>query len=654
MVIGDCYLHSPRGCNNRLDEKTANRKSNNRVFDSQNNNKGGYNVGDATDKPAGNDFQKQYQMSFFQSGTVGKSTYPVEWTHQHGCGKNTEDDPIKVDCQVILQYLCQPDTLGPNQDPGKQTIRDGTSTQQNQYQQPSGAGNRNRRTLRESSGTATNRENNNNKVDRGMQESYQWIDKCAARPRNKGLFIADQNVNGDQATKTRQNPNGKISGYECAEERDYYPYWHPSPWKDAAIIVEDLSRCTELTDESFNVKPKHECVQNFNNGPEAHYSFAETEAKCNAVGGKWREFHSYLEKLTEDNGNPPTDLAGCQALARKKNIPTSKVIFEFAIFGKQRECLVKLEKPDCVLANYSRDNHLGNVDGDSLQTNVYNWELPNFPSGDNQRCAFRMRYNISTEDYSPKLDSEFNGNKSPVKQNPEEEVGLPNGQKLRLAINTAQYGRTFQDRSHVFLLKSRPNEIPNNQNLHNLVTRGKRGNIVQTYPAVEYDFVPNRLEVSTNDAVHIQWTGSNTHNNNNPAGDGQAGDDGQGKGGTDRINVVTMKDRGLNYFTPIESDDSLANNAKVLWSAKPLNKEDPIDIGIQLASAGHYSCYNCNDDDSFRKKKRSNKMDPLLNNAPASFPGMVVQFKTAKKHTYGCSRNNNFSNRSNKGEIIVK
>ena len=45
-VVGDSYLHNPRGSNNKLSENNNNVDNANRLFDSQNNNAAGYQVCD--------------------------------------------------------------------------------------------------------------------------------------------------------------------------------------------------------------------------------------------------------------------------------------------------------------------------------------------------------------------------------------------------------------------------------------------------------------------------------------------------------------------------------------------------------------------------------------------------------------------------------
>lgn len=82
-----------------------------------------------------------------------------------------------------------------------------------------------------------------------------------------------------------------------------------------------------------------------------------------------------------------------------------------------------------------------------------------------------------------------------IQQNPAVDIGATS--PLKLALNTAQYGRTFQDRSHIIQLSPRFTEaVPLDKNIYNLNIRGKRGNIVQVfitnreYFVVEEDYNP--------------------------------------------------------------------------------------------------------------------------------------------------------------------
>ncbi|XP_028418873.1 uncharacterized protein LOC114544422 [Dendronephthya gigantea] len=278
LAKGDVYMHNPRGSNNRLNEQNNNRNNANRLFDSQNNNRGGYNVGNKYQS----DRNTQYEMEYFMSGpkgqssdNEGKSYLTVEWTNQHGCGDND------LNCNIVLQYKCQPQNT-----PSAFKLRNGYNTQS---QSENGAS-----------------------YHLGLHERYEWYKECKTRQRNKGLFLADQNPRGDTSIYTRQNPGGTRSGYECPEERDYYPYWHPTPWKDEAIYVKRQEDCSFYERESFNERLRGKCTGK----PHSRIKYDEhnNAFACSQGGGKWLEYSNFLEILpnirTEgecksyDRGNP--------------------------------------------------------------------------------------------------------------------------------------------------------------------------------------------------------------------------------------------------------------------------------------------------------------------------------------------------------------
>ena len=306
-VAADCYLQYPPGSNNRLDEGGGNRNNNNRLMDTQNNAKGGYGYG-------GQANDKAEPLKYMEGSTLS-----TLWTSQHSCGSNNNE------CQIVVQYMCNPgattaaglptDTTNAGAGAGEGPARDGTDN-----------------------GTP---DPNNADANTGLHEPASFYNDCNDRERNKGLYTADQNVNNNNgAVATRQNPNGNRSGQECSEERDYYPYWHPTPWKDVAIVTNNLALCEWYKAESQNVKPKGYCTNSAGNNP-------------NNCQGTWKE-------------QPAFNVAA----------------------------------PECVAAPVQRDNHLGNTQ--SGQESGFNWTIPGGAGvngvSDATNCVARFRYNITTAD----------------------------------------------------------------------------------------------------------------------------------------------------------------------------------------------------------------------------------------------------------------
>eukprot|EP01048_Picozoa_sp_COSAG05_P006825 COSAG05_NODE_461_length_9571_cov_14.935283_1_plen_734_part_00 len=673
----DVYMHAPRGSNNRVNEQNTNRNNNNRLFDSQNNNKGGYSVGvDAADYTAkgaaippqgpvmnGNPTagitvktlgfadnnlgrRRRAQDVINIGGTAAVTAngyneppvevatgteFPIEWTSQHACGPND-----KTMCEIVLQYMC--DAKSP--DEGAPGLRDGTNT---------GCPNNNDQCPPLTNDEDTNA--NTNEPQYGQHEPVLWYQQCRARNRNKGLFTADRNMNNrNRARHTRQNPNGNRSGTECPEERDYYPYWLPTPWRDIAVLTSNVSRCSYYIANSQNTLAKGKCAD----------VSAATKLECDGLGAQWLEGKSW-DELDED-GEPA---------------------------------------PVCMESFWNRDNHLGN--GAGGQPNIYNWTVPTAVTGlrdaanenykEFDRCVIRLRYNITTGDTGLDLDtsiafwdldSKYNGNDSPVEQDQPVDVpaaqaigGVNDGgdvtgaiRTLQLALNTNQYGRVFEDRSMVFHIvdfdernrrrrrlqqvadpKLNPDgsstkyeeDKDNCDVTHNLEIRGKRGNIVQAYPSVEHDFEPTPLIAETGDCIHFQMSLTDNDPPNNA---------GEGLPGSGRANVA-LTETGDKNVPVVDFNSETAkpyelfeNEAQMFrWSylgQEHLRQTD----GTTPTCLAESQIADNNNEQNVRNCGKLNPVGPY-------YDAGLVETKNAGQWSFMSTRENNFSNRGHKGQLIV-
>jgi len=642
ICLGDVYMHNPRGSNNRNcrdDANAQNRKNALRLFDSQNNDKGGYSCPRAfpfncytlvdenernicnsqntglTDAQAKAQAKSDGNVLHPFAAITPKMYYyvgsilPIEWTSQHAGGTNNKvhsDIIISVGCEEFNSDISSgafsfTDDCGQGGS-AKCQPRDGTpiSNQDNDE---------NTKTIEDSADAQDD-------YRRGRHESFRYYRRCSRIERNKGLFVADQKLKGSDARFTRQQPTTDDRyGFECPEESHYWPWWNPSPWIDVAVITSDISRCQSKAAASQNVQDKYycECPQCSAN------PIPIQERGCQERGGTWSKVASW--KSTIDSVN----------------------------------------EPECVLGDFSRDNHLGNIAGNG-QPYFYNWTIPAYLNG-KSNCVVRVRYNISTgdaDDVSVMGDSTLNGDTfSPILDRDENPDGVyfpidslctrKDSCKAGLAIQTDQWGRTFQDRSYTFQVKTPPGN-PVCDKIYNLNVRGKRGNIVQTFPAVEYDFVPNALNVTTGDCIHYQWVGSDYNPNRNP-NDAEGGPPHPvevDQSRSDRSNLVQLSQERDNrpglHTTMFAADIEVYK--RLAFLDQDVENGDSCQSFATL-KANNPKDRNARDRDPRNCMKLNGQRNPYFD-AGLLKPGLP------NTYYYFSPRNNNFSNRGQKGVLIVR
>ncbi|KAI3385949.1 hypothetical protein SNEBB_000382 [Seison nebaliae] len=405
-------------------------------------------------------------------------------------------------------------------------------------------------------------------------------------------------------------------GSECEEERNEInsvnSFWNTE------VILNDNKFCHENRTKKLSfcrcMDPKSKEKKKFIN--------CNYKNECDEKELKARTVYKYQFIST-----------GIKSRKECEKLSNSRWTIPFDAIEIEEKCII-LPKPFyCLHTPDTKTNILSNVDGE-IESPFYNWKLPvmssNIPS---HICTLRIRYFLQS-------------NKGEVKGEVKE---LQFGNKKtfhRIRIKTIPKQIVFEDRSHSFILRHRPDELKSKR-IWNVNVRGKRGNIVQNFPSVEYDFTPNILQMKKGDVLHVQWTGSNTHKNEGPS-EGQTGADGQGTTGTDRNNFMEINRLDNNYISPFEYTKFWGNVRPLLQMHNHMSSSD---IAMYYASSGFF----CTEEGKRCREDSEEEFDPLLNKISPSIDGIPLEMISSNSSFYFIgTRNNNFSNRSQKMTIVVE
>ena len=411
-------------------------------------------------------------------------------------------------------------------------------------------------------------------------------------------------------------------------------YWHPTPWRDIAILTDDTGRCNNYLWNSQNVRDYGHCCDKVH---------LQDTGKCRQLN------------RTAFGDRGPNNFAACEADHQKGTWVES---------GKWG-----IDPPLCKVAPYTRDNQLTNTvspygvyESQELHPTHFVWKVPgdvlDKMGAEEATCVMRIRYNVSSGDYDNwKTTSLFNGDNAKLPTNPTADfIGFSHDSdvstdfSLKLSVDSSKVGHTFEDRSHTFLIRRKPSSGEcKGASIHNLNVKGRRGDAVQVYPSVPYDFSPSELAVWEGDCVHFQWTGSDANPLENT---------GNGRNMTDRTNLVEVVQADSNVparhgFAEITSgSDTHTRYTSMFADEATVRRMAYLNQELDCVSADNCVPSLACDNSDFVDHSIANCM--VLNAAPAYFDGGLIRLDRPGVYAFISTRNNAFGVQTQKGLLIVQ
>jgi hypothetical protein len=217
LVKSEIALHFPRGSNNRCDEPSNDIFNKFRLFNSNNESSGGYG-------PC------QTSMRFYEDSVLNialslwpKCVFPRLPTFTDA-----------TECFVTVQIACESNLYSE-----KEKVA-GMKLSQGQPLSTAGYTCINTRPLPEECGSSLISPGCTSMDLTNKTEIARFLNECKCSERASTAYGLHESPS---YYATCPPSKGQRYGFECEEERMYWPYWHDNPWIDLSILTNDLQAC---------------------------------------------------------------------------------------------------------------------------------------------------------------------------------------------------------------------------------------------------------------------------------------------------------------------------------------------------------------------------------------------------------------------------